>query len=244
MALRNYVVLFTPRSGSSWLTAVLSATGRLGHPEEYLNPAFMPDVLRRLGCEDAQTLLERLPGSTATANGVFGIEATSLHIARYDTDAFFHQFGDDGPHPASFFVLWRANIVAQGISLYRAVKSGWFHSWEPARPPPDYAPDEIQTWIEHLVDIENENLTMLRQRRIMPAFLLYETMTGAPRQVCRTIAGAMKVRLGDDISSEAPKKIGDGWNRRAEARFRAEQGGFVTRIEAARLTPRLTAKAC
>ena len=38
---RCYVVLFTARSGSTWLTSVLSATQKLGYPEEHLNHAWV-----------------------------------------------------------------------------------------------------------------------------------------------------------------------------------------------------------
>jgi len=33
----NYLICFTPRSGSSLLTEVLSSTGIMGYPEEYFN---------------------------------------------------------------------------------------------------------------------------------------------------------------------------------------------------------------
>jgi hypothetical protein len=39
-----YRIFFTARSGSSWLTSVLSATNRLGFPEEFLNPNFVRSV--------------------------------------------------------------------------------------------------------------------------------------------------------------------------------------------------------
>src|SRR5579871_4778068 len=41
---RYYIIFFTPRSGSSWLTSVLSATRHLGYPEEYINPEFLPNI--------------------------------------------------------------------------------------------------------------------------------------------------------------------------------------------------------
>lgn len=243
MALHNYVIMFTPRSGSSWLTAILSATGRLGHPEEYLNPAFLPELLQRMECDNTELLLERLIGSTATDNGVFGIEVTSLHVAHHDRDAFFYRFGEDGSHPAAFFLLWRANIVAQGISLYRAVASGRFHSWEPDRPPPADDPEQICVWIQHLMEIENENLAMLQQRRITPRVLLYETMTRAPRQVCQSFADAMGLRLAGAVPSRAPTKMGDDWNRRTEESFRARYHDFIAGIEAGRAMRRLAPRA-
>ena len=42
----NYVIYFTPRSGSSWLTDVLQQTGQLGAAPEAFNPNFVPAIAR------------------------------------------------------------------------------------------------------------------------------------------------------------------------------------------------------
>jgi hypothetical protein len=43
---RHYIIFFTPRSGSSGLTSILSGTKKLGFPEEYINPDFLPAVMK------------------------------------------------------------------------------------------------------------------------------------------------------------------------------------------------------
>ena len=48
----RYIVHFTARSGSSWLTDIARQTGALGSPGEFFNPRFVPGIARSLGAPD------------------------------------------------------------------------------------------------------------------------------------------------------------------------------------------------
>lgn len=58
--------------------------------------------------------------------------------------------------------------MAQGVSLYRAVTTGKFHSTDgrPVIEPTAYDPAGIRQWIEHILKIENDNLNLLCSRQI------------------------------------------------------------------------------
>jgi trehalose 2-sulfotransferase len=171
---RKYVVLFTPRSGSSWLTAVIEATKRLGRPEEYLAPEFLRDVAKSVNCADRASFLPALLRKCKTENGVFGIEALAIHIKIFGEQDFFNAIGED----ALFYFLWRENIVAQGVSLYRAVTTGKFHSVDGREEliSPVYDPAGTESWIEHILQIENDNVDLLRARRLPCQLIRYEDM--------------------------------------------------------------------
>ncbi|MEJ0018775.1 MAG: Stf0 family sulfotransferase [Acetobacteraceae bacterium] len=231
---RCYVVLFTPRSGSTWLTALLSATGRLGYPEEYLNPEFVTDVARALGTRDPARLIGLLQRRRKTPNGVFGIEVRAVDVALFGADTFFAGFAAG----TLFYCLWRDNIVAQAVSLYRAVASGRFHSHEPQAAAPPYAADAIGHWLRHVAAIENDNLALLQEHDLAARFLRYEDIVRDRRITLALFAEPLHANLDAvDFASAAPGepgRIGDEWNLAAETRFRAEQPALVAAIEAAR----------
>src|SRR5689334_14797234 len=167
-ATRKYVILFTPRSGSTWLTSLLSATGCLGRPEEFLNPAFLRDVAKALNCTSRESLFPALIRRCKTANGVFGVEVRSNDIRLFSEHDFFDGIG----HDARFYCLWRDNIVAQGVSLYKAVTTGKWHSSDGRSEvgPIAYDTAAIKQWIEHIPQIENDNYDLLCRRSIPVSF--------------------------------------------------------------------------
>ena len=87
--------MFTARSGSTWLTNVLSGTKLLGSPEEFINPDFVLDVARSLNAKEAIPFLELLRCRRKSPNGVFGIEARHVDIELIGEEAFFKIFGSE-----------------------------------------------------------------------------------------------------------------------------------------------------
>jgi LPS sulfotransferase NodH len=233
-----YLIFFSARSGSSWLTSLLSATKRLGFPEEYLNPEFVRSVAGALNARTPATVLDMLRRRKRTPNGIFGMEVRAVDITLFDEALFFETFGPQ----TIIFNLWRDNIVSQGISLYRAVSTGHYHSTDagpPTRPP--YDADGIKRWITHLLNTENTNLEMLAKWGRPARFLRYEDIMRDPETTLRQFAEALEVDLSVDalgIAGPQHEKIGDDWNRDTETRFRHEEAGLVADVESRRLIRR------
>jgi hypothetical protein len=78
---RNYIIVFTPRSGSTWLTSILATTQLLGQPQEYINPAFVTNVVKEMNSKDPSGLLAILRRRRKSANGVFGIKAQAQAVS-------------------------------------------------------------------------------------------------------------------------------------------------------------------
>lgn len=232
---RCILVLFTPRSGSSWLTRIASATRQLGFLEEYINPDFIPEVSAAMRGAGPATLLSTLKRHAKTENGVFSMETRAVDIALFGETRFFEAFGPG----TAIFLLWRDNIVAQGISLYRAVTTGRYHSNDPPMAPPAYDADEIAEWMRHIVETENENLALLDRRGLHARFMRYEDIVRDRRTALTILADAVRVTLTEAqrvASARAePLKIADQWNLGAEQRFREERREFVRALEARRL---------
>lgn len=230
----QYVIIFSARSGSSWLTSVLSATGQLGRPEEFINPAFVRDVAATLNATTQTDFLDVLRVRNKSQNGVFGIEARAVDIELFGEDYFFDAFGAG----TMFFNLWRENIVAQALSLYRAVESGRFHSTAGgAAAPPPYDAREIARWLRHLALQENENVNLLQKRGIDCPNLRYENIIQDRAATIRFFAESLNVGgtpWAEPMDETMHRKIGDNWNKEAEARFRTEEADFVAEIRNSR----------
>ncbi len=233
---RTYVVVFTARSGSTWLTSVLSATKRLGFPEEYINPDFVRAVAQAQNTRDPECLLQMLKRRRRTSNGVFGIEVRAIDVALLGEEAFFRVFNDK----TVFFNLWRDNIVAQSISLFRAVATGHYHSTDgQGRSPPTYDAEAIRRWLRHVAITENDNLRMLQRAQQSTIELRYEDIVRDRWGTIEAFARALDVFIAPrelyGRSEGETRKIGDDWNAETEVRFRSEQPDYVTEVEAARL---------
>lgn len=234
---RCYVILFTPRSGSSWLTSILKATNALGRPGEYINPHFIGDIARRANSKDQLGILEILKRRGKSKTGVFGLEATSTHVTAFGEEQFFQAFDQQ----TVMFNLWRDNIVAQGVSLYRAVATQRFHSSDQAEstPPPAYDATQIRRWISHLLKIENNNRTMLDRRGIFPRVIRYEDIVRSKATTLSIFADALHVSLPEQIEKTATagelKKVGDSWNQSIEQEFRQKEKRFIDNVEQKRL---------
>lgn len=231
-----YVIIFTARSGSSWLTNLLSETKQLGFPEEYLNPNFVRSVAAAVNSTVPEDFLAGLQRRRKTPNGVFGIEARELDIEAFGAEYFFKAFNES----ATFFNLWRRNIVAQAVSLFRAVETQQFHikQGEMVAPPPAYDSKGIGKWVIHLAMQENENFSMLMQRGRPFVNICYEEMIVNRWQVQQLFARHLDIQLVTQAlagpAEPLPAKIGDDWNDEAERRFRTDAERLLERVEANR----------
>jgi LPS sulfotransferase NodH len=236
---RQYVIFFTARSGSTWLTSALSATKQLGVPEEYINPDFIPDICRAVRARTQQDMFQVLFRRRKSPNGVFGIEVRHIDVELFGIEQFFDIFGPE----TVFFNLWRDNMVSQAVSLYRAVNTGRFHSTDTAlASTPTYDAAGIKRWMTHLLNTENKNLRLLASEGRPARFLRYEDILRHEATTVGMIADALRVDLAPNQAPEdAPpkqEKLGDTWNREAEATFRSQEPQFVAETEAARLIRR------
>ena len=232
-ASRAYIILFSARTGSSWLTEALSATGTLGTPEEFLNADFIVDLARATNAATPNRLLHMLRRLRKTPNGVFGLEARHLDIEALGIEPFRAAFAQQ----AVFFHLWREDIVAQAVSLYRAVTTERFHSSSQAgsAEPPPYDAAQIGRWLAHIAATENGNVRLLQALGTPARQLRYEPMVADRAGTVAAIARVMGVELTDVAVAPGLERLADAWNSEAVARFRAEQAEQVAATEAARL---------
>lgn len=245
-ARKCYGIFFTPRSGSSWLTELLSHAGRLGQPEEWFNPAFVPKVAQSINADGIMNYVKMLKRKKAPG-GLFGFEVTYYQMLRTfgGEAAFLSHF------PAGFdsVFLLREDIVLQAVSLAKSVKTEVYHA---AHSPADdiaradrafrYDAKAIGHWLRHILDQETRFDRFFAAHGIDPLPLSYEMMMRLGRDHVLALIAA---QLNEDPGTPRPfeerhRKIGTERNQAFAARFASENPALVRSV-AERRAHRLSA---
>ncbi|SLN33729.1 Stf0 family sulfotransferase [Roseisalinus antarcticus] len=236
----RFAILFTPRSGSSRLTDILTVAG-LSRADEGFNTAFLPEMARKLGARDLPDYVDILCKWRAEA-GVFGCEVTPAHIARvFGTSTRFSEL----LRPTHLFVLLREDIVAQAVSITRQIQTGQHHAT--SLTDGDIAAAEagltddgagLRLRVAQLARME-ARIDAALSRIKPPAHLLsYERLQRSSEE---EIAAAFGEALGRPAHlpagfASAHRKLSGSRASEIAERFRTRNTGFLTRIAKARAT--------
>lgn len=233
---QTYAILFTPRSGSSWLTSVLSQTRAMGTPAEWFNPQLMPSSSRAKGARDLDQFIEAI-SRHEIHGGIFGFEATYHQIIAVfgDKARFTSRFRE-----SAFFWLIRKDIVAQGVSLDKMMQTKVSHAAnsdtaEIAKSDAAYRydPRGIRHWITHIHAAETGTEKMIAEFGLTPACLSYEWITASGAgQVVGFFARHLGLNVPEPTEITSPhRKIGTSKNSEFAERFRAENRDFLESIQ-------------
>lgn len=229
---KRYVICFTPRSGSSRLTDILTHTGTLGTPGEFFNPAFIPDIAQTFSARNLTDYVD-LVLRLRNTDGIFGCEITYPQI--------FGSFGGfmESLQPTATLSLIREDIVAQAVSISRMVQTKVSHSTasscEEIAGADDrfsYAPRQIERYLCALAWMEHRTHDYLSGCGACPLRLTYErTIAMAPSRLVRMIA--THVGVGDDLpgADSAHHKLGQEKSMDFATRFRRERPQLIRTID-------------
>ncbi len=233
------VIYFTPRSGSSWLSDILSRTRCLGHANEVFNPRLMPRIAQTIQADTLPDYVDLIQRRLNT-KGVFSAEITWYQLeAVFGTGAeFMRHFGT-----AQAVWLIRRDIVAQAVSLAKMVSTRLSHapqsdadSRDAAEQAFSYDPALIQYWLRHILHAEECTEAHFARHGLRPWRLDYETVTQAGAEaVTSAFAGHLGVALDRPaVTESAHTKLGTSQNMLFAERFRAEKAGWLARAECRR----------
>lgn len=239
LARRDFAIIFSARTGSSWLTDVCEATRFLSRPDECFNPAFMPEMTRVLGARKMEEYVEVLRRRRNTG-GLFGFEATPGQLCAVfgNLDAFWQHFS--GAH---YFWLMRRDIVAQAISLAKMVTTGVGHSVgadsaalaaQDSRFP--YDASLIRQWLNHILDDERRAEAFFRRYDVTPTAFSYEGMMARGAvEMANFIAADLGLadRAGPEVTSRH-ERLATATSRDYAERFRRDAARFLRGVEAER----------
>lgn len=237
---QRVVILFTPRSGSSWFGDLLSSTTVLGKPDEFLNQDVNQEVIRKFGARTEADYLNALETNASSDNGVFSMEVIWGHLELSEID-LLNYYRD-----ARFIYLRRKDILAQAVSLMLATETGVFHSVEGESAKAqaetgarlvssEKAFGGIRRWWGHLQNYECLSEVQFAIRDIDPLRLYYEDLVEDPMDAVRRVRSHVGVppdagRTPNSGHTPVRSKI----NEELAKRFRSAQAGFIRKMEAFR----------
>lgn len=177
-----YLLASVPRSGSTYVSHLLWATGCLGAPLEYLN--FEPGGPYGFASNSpaAQADLWRSALSRRTSpNGVFGLKAFPLqlegvHVENPQLVANVMRTLFASGQRARVIELRRRDRTAHAISYARALLSGiWRKEQEPDdRPEPEYSREALTRAARMIEQQEGSWQAMYKDLRVEPLVIWYE----------------------------------------------------------------------
>lgn len=190
-------------------------------------------LLRADGTYSYQAYLEAVRTVGSTANGVLG-----LRIMWGTMDEVTEQLAPLHPHHArspralleqafgrlGFIYLWRDDILAQAISLYRAEKTDYWHSTEGPTPPsaPEFDFDEIQTRIELLHQHNQAWRAWFGAAGVEPLSVRYEDLEVDPQGCTRQILRSLGIARPGHVQLAAPnQRLADSTTHAWKERFSA-----------------------
>ncbi|MEM9778274.1 MAG: Stf0 family sulfotransferase [Pseudomonadota bacterium] len=251
MRYASYVICTAPRSGSTLLCSLLSATGISGNPGSYFHRPSVSDWLRAHGLERDATASERktlaaifqaVIAKGTDETGVFG-----LRLQRHSFDFFMEQLALLHPEaptdigrleaafgPTLFIHLTRTDKVDQAVSYEMAEQTGlWHRAWDGSElerlaPPqePVYDADRIRAHVLEMTGFDRAWEAWFKQQSITPMRITYQQLSDDPIRVLRDVLD----RLGLDATkaqqaSPGVAKLADATSRAWVQRFRDEPRG-------------------
>jgi trehalose 2-sulfotransferase len=237
---KTYCILMTPRSGSTWLTRRIARLDRLSCPDEYFNTDVFADTLRYNPGRDVYEVFDIIARKNRTQDGLFGLEISYFNLEELELEAKLLDLmiGDK-----YFFYLNRRNFVAQAISLYTAVESKIFHSFqaggdEQRRREVPYDDAKILFWAGHILQQEFGFHQWMAANGVKPVRLRYEELCEDIDAVIGRMADHMGVNL-DGVEAhptEETQRITADSAGSYERRFRNAHAEFCRKWEAVRGT--------
>jgi len=233
---KTYVMYFTPRSGSSWITDIAKQTKRLSIPGEAFNPSFLPEMTRAYNATTMDEYCAILMRRRNT-EGVFGFQITHHQLAavfRSEAD-FLARF----PTPICFWLI-RKDIVLQAVSLYKMLQLSVSHA-------PQITAEEIRAreaafrydgpairhWLDHILQAERATEALFARTGLQPLRMSYERNAEMKTNHIVNVMGqhigipTMKMPL---LHSDH-HKIGTPRNEDFADRFRADYRDYLRRVD-------------
>jgi LPS sulfotransferase NodH len=228
-----YAIVFTPRSGSTFLTYELAATKQLGLPEEWLNEQSLKSyTLDPYEISNLPDLMCHFKDVRTGPNGIFGIELSIRHLSHFSELANFQDFFQQ---QVRWFNLRRRNVVAQAVSAFIAERRQVYHL-DSRLPPPrlldvEYDEGRIREYASYIVSCELAAKNYFASHEIAPIELNYEDLVSDPAFTVLKFYNVLGVKKvgSTEVECNPISKITTELNIQFEARFREENKDFLKR---------------
>lgn len=246
---RSYIICTAPRSGSTMLCRMLSATGHSGNPGSYFHTPSLHgwlsdyDLTREAYASDLDAVAAVFAAAKAegeAGTGVFGfrMQRPSFAFFMEQAAALFPDADTDAGRITAAFgetlyvYLSRRDKLAQAISMVKAEQTGLWHKTadgaelERLAPPkpPVYDAQRIREKHEELAALDAEWPVWFAQQEIKPLSLTYEDLSADPQGTLAQVLAALGLDPALAAAVETPTaRLSDEISQQWADQFRAEK---------------------
>ncbi len=209
---RPYLLASVPRTGSTYFSHLLWATGCLGAPLEYLN--FEPAGPYGFANESPSRQLDLwqdVRRRRTSPNGVFGLKAfpLQLQVVHEQNPALVAQVMRTlfpSKSEAKVVELRRRDRTAHAVSYGRALLSGIWRSEQETqgRAEPDYSREAMDRAEQLIAQQEGAWQAMYADLRVEPLVLWYEDVLADPRTAIDAVARHLGVAIDPAAAVRVP----------------------------------------
>ena len=212
---RGYVICGEARAGSSFLTRLLISTGVLGRPHESFNN---PTAARRAERRPAETF-KSLIQAASTENGVYGLKLFSAHVDLIEKSRWAERLPD-----LRFVLVERRDLLAQALSLARALQTRQYLSTDQLRNQPHYDSALIARCLRVLAANYARWHAYFARNALSPLRLVYEDWIADPETAVVAVADlvGLEERPSADLARIELRVQRDDTSRDWRERFLAE----------------------
>jgi LPS sulfotransferase NodH len=203
-----YIICTSPRTGSTLLADALTSTKIAGSPDEYFdihehNEAYWK---KKLAIADDASYLDSVVGAATTPNGVFGLKLHQHQCEALQRKLGFAYSRETGQTHNAFIAeslterfssikyVWlrRRNKVAQGISYYRAERSGVWRKLKGLKglsnpEPLRFEFGKIDRCVRAVEDMDQKWRSFFQENRLAPLVVVYEDFVKSHDRTVRAI---------------------------------------------------------
>lgn len=233
MGITPYVILFTARSGSTFLTHEVANAKVLSTPNEWFSWLYAREDMTKHGGTPFD-FVKRLIDSQRSELGVFGVETNRLMLELFEDLIPLQKLF---PRKPRWFFLRRRNVVMQAISNYLADASQIFHSYQRGDGTDqkiksvEYDGEKLKKYIKNFINEEIWLADRFAKMHVEPVNLYYEDVTHDPKSATKTISNVLGIWLPSDYLNQdianPIKRMASEQNRAFEDRFRSEEDAFL-----------------
>jgi len=183
--MHGFAICTAPRSGSNFLSQLLSSTGQLGRPLEYFNAPGRRHFDDPDYPDDRGMQIDRILTMGATPNGIYGLK---IFAHQHDWIEGDTKWTSVLPN-LQFIFLRRRDMLGQAISWARALQTGQYRHGQMPTGEAGFDGEAILARLRAIVTEYARWELYFARNEIAPLRLVYEEVIDAPQQAIDRVAG-------------------------------------------------------
>ncbi|OOZ39132.1 hypothetical protein BOW53_12840 [Solemya pervernicosa gill symbiont] len=227
----RYVILSSPRCGSSLLAGMLTSTQQAGCPKEYLNRDYIRAYLKQSGLSDTPlpAYMQEMERRRTSPNGLFGVKLHWEHFVDiYGVKGGLKREGIDFIQSMDRVIrICRKDKISQAISYYIAIQTNrWVelpgqasNRESSSNDRIGFDPMRITSLLNALVVQEVSWQRFCRQHSIDPVDVCYETLVADYDAESRRVLGCLGLDKSMTIPQPPIKKQATELNAELRSRY-------------------------